>query len=615
MKRFIARRLMQGVVLLFMVATIVFFLGRLTGNPVDLMLPEDATAEDRAHLTQTLGLDGTLSDQFLIFVGKALHGDLGTSIRMKQPAVEAFFDRLPNTLVLLPWALLLGMMLGIPLGVVAALHRGGWLDRAAGTVAVLGVAMPSFWLGVLLIFVFSVELGWLPSSRMGGPEHYILPVITLGTFLVAGFMRITRSAMLEVMESEFVKLARIKGLSETTVIWKHCLRNALIPVLTLWGVFVGNLITGAIVTETVFAWPGIGRLTYEAVIYRDFPLLQAMIILKSILILTINLGVDILYAYVDPAHQAGIAMAIIERSSIVCRRQRRWSLWRAMVWPRREAAPRRTARVPWIPIVIISVIVIMALFAPLLAPHSPIDQTLRDKLLPPAWMMGGKDKYFLGTDAFGRDILSRLIYGARVSLLVALLALTAGGGVGLAIGIVAGYVGGAVDSVLMRLVDAAFTFPAILFALLLAVTMGQGLGTLVIAISLLLWASFARVIRGEVLALRQRDFVALAKVRGCSSLRIMATHILPNVLNTFMVLVTLNIGVVIIAEATLSFLGAGIPPPTPTWGLMISEGRGRIAEAWWVALIPGIAITLLVLSVNLFGDWLRDRLDPRLRQL
>ena len=208
----------------------------------------------------------------------------------------------------------------------------------------------------------------------------------------------------------------------------------------------------------------------------------------------------------------------------------------------------------------------MALFAPLLAPHSPIDQTLRDKLLPPAWMMGGKDKYFLGTDAFGRDILSRLIYGARVSLLVALLALTAGGGVGLAIGIVAGYVGGAVDSVLMRLVDAAFTFPAILFALLLAVTMGQGLGTLVIAISLLLWASFARVIRGEVLALRQRDFVALAKVRGCSSLRIMATHILPNVLNTFMVLVTLNIGVVIIAEATLELPRRRHPAADPDLG-------------------------------------------------
>jgi peptide/nickel transport system permease protein len=272
-------------------------------------------------------------------------------------------------------------------------------------------------------------------------------------------------------------------------------------------------------------------------------------------------------------------------------------------------------RVPWIPICIIATMVIMALFAPLLAPHSPIDQTLPDKLLPPVWLDGGSQKYIFGTDAFGRDILSRLIFGARVSLIVAVLALTAGGGVGLVIGIVAGYVGGVVDTVLMRLVDAAFTFPAILFALLLAVTMGQGLGTLVIAIGLLLWASFARIIRGEVLALKQRDFVALARVRGCSAPRIMLTHILPNVLNIFVVLVTLNIGIVIIAEASLSFLGAGVPPPTPTWGLMISDGRGRIADAWWVSLIPGIAITLLVLSVNLFGDWLRDRLDPRLRQL
>jgi peptide/nickel transport system permease protein len=300
MKRYIVHRLLQGIVLLCLVAAIVFFLGRLTGNPVDLMLPEDATAEDRVAMIKALGLDGPVYQQFLIFVGNALHGDLGNSIRMRQPAVEAFFSRLPNTLAIIPWALLLAMALGIPLGVIAALNRGNVVDRAAGTIAVLGVATPSFWLGILLIFVFSVELGWLPSGRMGGPAHYVLPVITLGLFLVAGFMRLIRSSMLEVMESEFVKLARIKGLSEGVVIWKHCLRNALIPVLTLWGVFVGNLITGAIVTETVFAWPGIGRLTYEAVIFRDFPLLQAVIILKAILILTINLVVDVLYAYVDP---------------------------------------------------------------------------------------------------------------------------------------------------------------------------------------------------------------------------------------------------------------------------------------------------------------------------
>lgn len=300
MSRFIARRLLQGLVLICLVATVVFFLGRLTGNPVDLMLPEDATPEDRAALIKMLGLDGPLHSQFLIFIWNAMHGDLGMSIRMRQPAVDAFFSRLPNTLYIIPWAILLAMGLGIPLGVIAALNRGKLLDRAAGTIAVLGIATPSFWLGIMLIFIFSVELGWLPSGRMGGPTHYVLPAITLGTFLTAGFMRLTRSSMLEVMESEFVKLARIKGLSEGVVIWKHCLRNAMIPLLSIWGVFVGNLITGAIVTETVFAWPGVGRLTYEAVIYRDFPLLQAVIILKSILILTINLVVDILYAYVDP---------------------------------------------------------------------------------------------------------------------------------------------------------------------------------------------------------------------------------------------------------------------------------------------------------------------------
>ena len=300
MRRYILRRLLQGLVLLVLVATIVFFLGRLTGNPVDLMLPEDATPEDRQALTETLGLDGPLHQQFGIFIAKALRGDLGQSIRHRQPAVEVFFSRLPNTLMIVPGAMLLAVILGVPLGILSALHRGGMIDRISGTIAVLGIATPHFWLGILLIYIFSVQLDWLPTSRMGDYRHYILPTVTLSTFLLAGFMRLIRSSMLEILDSEFVKLARIKGLSETIVVWKHCLRNALIPMLTLWGVFMGGLVTGAIVTETVFAWPGIGRLTYEAVIFRDFPLLQAAIIMDAVLILFINLLVDILYAYVDP---------------------------------------------------------------------------------------------------------------------------------------------------------------------------------------------------------------------------------------------------------------------------------------------------------------------------
>jgi len=262
-------------------------------------------------------------------------------------------------------------------------------------------------------------------------------------------------------------------------------------------------------------------------------------------------------------------------------------------------------RFPWIPVLLISAMVFAAVFAPLLTAHSPTDQALMKRLLPPVWEDRGRWEHLLGTDHFGRDVFARLLYGARVTLVVVALSLLVGGGVGLVIGIVSGYVGGRLDA----------PFPAILFALLLAVTMGQGLNTLIIAISLLLWANFARVIRGEVLALKQRDFIALARVHGCSPIRIMAVHVLPNVMNTFMVLVTLNIGVVIIAEASLSFLGAGVPPPTPTWGLMVAEGRGRITSAWWLTMIPGIAITLVVLAFNLFGDWLRDQLDPKLRQL
>lgn len=300
MRRYILQRLWQGIILLVLVTTIVFFLGRLTGNPADLMLPEDATEEDRQALIETLGLAAPLHEQFVIFITNAVQGDLGDSHRYRTPVVDIFFSRLPNTLMIVPAAMILAILMAIPLGILSALRRGGFIDKLSGTIAVLGIATPNFWLGMVLIYFFSVQLGWLPSARMGGIAHYVLPTITLGTFLVAGFMRLIRSSMLEILDSEFVKLARIKGLNENVVIWKHCLRNALIPVLSLWGVFMGGLVTGAIVTETVFAWPGIGRLTYEAVIFRDYPLLQAVILMDALLILVINLIVDILYAYIDP---------------------------------------------------------------------------------------------------------------------------------------------------------------------------------------------------------------------------------------------------------------------------------------------------------------------------
>jgi peptide/nickel transport system permease protein len=272
-------------------------------------------------------------------------------------------------------------------------------------------------------------------------------------------------------------------------------------------------------------------------------------------------------------------------------------------------------RAPIIPLVIILLFVGTAVFADLLSPHSPTKVQLPKRLRPPAWTPKGDWTYTIGTDTLGRDLMTRIIHGARVSLVVVALTLGLGGGLGLVLGLLAGYHGGRLDSFLMRAADITMAFPIILFAILLVAILGGGMFNVVVSIGVVLWARYARVIRGEVLSLMQRDFIARARVNGCSDWRIIAVHLFPNVLNTLMVLLSLQVGWLIIVESSLSFLGAGIPPPTPSWGSMIAEGRDYITRAWWVSLFPGLAIALTVLAFNLFGDWLRDTLDPRQRQV
>jgi len=276
---------------------------------------------------------------------------------------------------------------------------------------------------------------------------------------------------------------------------------------------------------------------------------------------------------------------------------------------------RGLRRAPVIPLAIIGLIVFTATFAPLLTPYSTTKPSLAERLTPPVWDAEGSWDHPLGTDALGRDMATRLMFGGRVSMLVAVLTLILGGGIGTVIGLFAGYYGGRLDSVLMRIADSTLAFPIILFAILLVVTLGASMANVVIAIALVLWARYARVIRGEVLALRERDFIARARVAGCSDLRILLVHLFPNTANTLLVLLTLQVGWVIIVEASLSFLGAGIPPPTPAWGAMVADGREYVDTAWWVSAFPGVAIMLTVIAFNLVGDWLRDALDPKLRQV
>ncbi len=274
---------------------------------------------------------------------------------------------------------------------------------------------------------------------------------------------------------------------------------------------------------------------------------------------------------------------------------------------------QRMRGLPLLPIAAILILTCMAIAAPWIAPYPPTEQSLLDRLKPPFWLDGGDLGHLLGTDHFGRDILSRVIWGARVSLSVALVAIVFAGAIGTIVGIVAGYFGGFLEIALMRIVDAFLAVPAVLVAIVLGATLGPSFENVVIVIGLLYWPRYARQVRGETLSIKRSDYVLLARVAGCSDLRILATHIFPNLVPSLLVLASLQVGAAIILEATLSFLGVGIPPPHPAWGVIVEDGRGMLASGWWISLFPGLAIAITVLAFNLTGDWIRDRLDPKLR--
>src|SRR5438445_73196 len=451
---------------MFVVSVVVCALVRLYGDPIQIMMPAEASKADIELMRAHLGLDRPWGVQYWRFATQALQGDFGRSVRFRRPALDLVTERYGATLELGGLAVLIVITVALPVGVYSAVRRGSALDYAARVFAALGQAVPPFWLGLVLVLIFGVLLHLLPTSGRGTPLHVLLPGITLGWFAVAGLMRLTRSSMLDVLGSEYVKLARIKGLPERRVIWRHAFKNAALPVVTFAALLFVALLNGSIIVETVFGWPGLG-----------------------------------------------------------------------------------------------------------------------------------------------------LLDGARIALAVSVVGIALPGAAGSLIGLLAGFFGGWVDTLLMRLADISLSLPGILLAVLLSVVFEPSFTNVIIVVVFLLWPSYARLTRGEALGLKQQEFVALAPIAGCSSLRIMFRHILPNLAPSILVLATLHVGYVIVLEAALSFLGVGIPPPTPSWGVMVADGRGLIEQAWWISILPGIAILVTVLSLNILGDWVRDRLDPKLRQL
>jgi peptide/nickel transport system permease protein len=300
MTAYLLRRLAQSVLVLLGVSFVVFFILYLTGDPVLLLLPPDATAEDIQAFREAMGFNDPFLVQYGRFLGGALRGDFGQSVRHGEPAFHLVVERLPATFELSGAALLVALLLAIPAGVVSAVRRNTALDYVATVVALLGQSMPTFWLGIMLILIFSVQFNFLPSSGRGGLEHLVLPAVTLGLFTTARITRLTRSGMLEVLNQDYIRTARAKGVNGSPVVWKHAFKNAAIPIVTIVGIELGTLLGGSVITETIFAWPGVGRLSVQAIYNRDYPVVQAAVFLLASTFVLVNLVVDVLYTCLDP---------------------------------------------------------------------------------------------------------------------------------------------------------------------------------------------------------------------------------------------------------------------------------------------------------------------------
>jgi ABC-type dipeptide/oligopeptide/nickel transport system permease component len=297
---YLLRRLAQAVLVLLGVSFVVFFILYLTGDPALVLLPPDATAEDIRKFREAMGFNDPFIVQYGRFLGGALRGDFGQSVRHGEPAFPLVLERLPATFQLSGAALLVALVLAIPAGVISAVRRNSVVDYVATVIALLGQSMPTFWLGIMLILIFSVQLNLLPSSGRGGLEHLALPAVTLGLFTTARITRLTRSGMLEVLNQDYIRTARAKGVSARPVVWKHALKNAAIPIVTIVGIELGTLLGGSVITETIFAWPGVGRLSVQAIYNRDYPVVQAAVFLLASTFVLVNLVVDLLYTYLDP---------------------------------------------------------------------------------------------------------------------------------------------------------------------------------------------------------------------------------------------------------------------------------------------------------------------------
>src|SRR2546421_55373 len=536
MRKYVVRRLLLAIPVLLLSSVIVFALMRvMPGDALTALMGESGNIGERelAHIRQQLRLDLPYYEQYAIWIWQMVSLSPGDSIFTGEAITVSLAKAIPVTLELTILALILGLVIAVPIGVISATRQDTASDYVGRVVAVSGLSLPDFWLATLVITFAAIWFHWIPpigytsfwDSPLRNLQQFLLPAAVLGFRLSAATMRMTRSTVLEVLREDYVRTAWAKGLAGRMVVYKHALKNALIPVVTIVGGQLGVLLAGTVVVETIFALPGMGRLTVEAILYRDYPVVQT------------------------------------------------------------------------------------AIFAEVLAPYDPLAPQPEIRLARPSW-----DHPF-GTDDIGRDVLSRVIHGARISLWVGLLAVGIGTAAGMVIGLLCGYCEGRVDLIFQRVMDAIQAIPALVLALAIVSVLRPNTTNAMIAIAIVIIPGNSRIVRGAVMSAKQNRYVEAAQAIGCQHPRIILSHILPNVTAPILIIASIWLGNAILIEATLSFLGVGTQPPTPSWGLLLSStGRAFMEQAPWLAIFPGLAISLAVLGFNLFGDTLRDAWDPRLRR-
>src|SRR6266536_2856426 len=565
------------------------------GDPAKLLAdPEKLTAESYISMRAELGLDDPGPVRYVKTMSSLFTGEL-RSFRTQQRVVDAIGERLPTSLSLGILAILFGLLFGTLIGVVQAIKPYSRVDDIGTLLSLTGFSLPHFWFALMLVLLFGVRLRWLPSSGIRPvtssswnplemAPYLVMPTIVLGTGLLAYVARFVRSSMLDALGQDYVRTARSKGLHEVAVIVRHVLRNSLLPVITIAGFLLPLLIGGAVVVEYVFALPGMGRLAVDAVFARDYPVILTITIFSSIAVIFGNLIADVLYAVAAPR--------VFERAGPP---------------PRRRGLMLRMAGNERVVVGCSALLaaLLAAVFATQLAPYDPNAQVLATRFGPPSFA------HLFGTDQLGRDVLSRAIWGSRVSLGVGFSSVLITIVIGTAIGIAAGYGGGWIDGALMRFVDVVISIPVFMLLLTIVAIYGSNVPLLITFIGLSAFPGAARIVRAEVLSLMPREFITASRVIGSSPWRIMVRHILPNLLPIIVVSATLRVGAAILTEAGLSYFGLGVPPPAPTWGGMVADGRTSLDVAWWVSTFPGVALLVVVIATNLVGDGLRDVFDPR----